>query len=168
MTICLDRLFVPSRNMRASATLLAQLLGVPCEKGREGPFFAIYVNDGLTLDFIETDGPLPSHHFCFRVTQEEFDAILGRIQAAGIKYGSEPGSTDTKINTRSGGSNIYWKEPDGHQWEMLTISYARPIAQSGSGCLAPSPHTTSHAGPHETVHKSALRGYASQSCVTRP
>ncbi len=112
--------------MRASATLLAKLLGVPCEEGREGPFFAVYVNDGLTLDFVETDQQFPVHHYCFRVTQEEFNAILGRIQAAGIKYGSEPGSKDMQINTRSGGSNIYWNEPDGHQWEMLTISYARP------------------------------------------
>ncbi len=24
-----------------------------------------------------------------------------------------------------GGSIVYWNEPDGHQWEMLTISYAR-------------------------------------------
>jgi hypothetical protein len=25
-----------------------------------------------------------------------------------------------------GGSMVYWNEPDGHQWEMLTVSYARP------------------------------------------
>jgi catechol 2,3-dioxygenase-like lactoylglutathione lyase family enzyme len=112
--------------MRASAKLLADLLGVHYEEGKEGAFFAVYVNDGLTLDFIEADEPLRMHHYCFRVTQPEFNAILGRIKAAGIKYGSEPGSTDMKINTRFGGSNIYWKEPDGHQWEMLTISYARP------------------------------------------
>ncbi|MGI9026867.1 MAG: hypothetical protein ACR2GP_15055 [Burkholderiaceae bacterium] len=24
-----------------------------------------------------------------------------------------------------GGSIVYWNEPDGHQWEMLTVSYAR-------------------------------------------
>ena len=24
--------------------------------------------------------------------------------------------------------NVYWNEPDGHQWEMLTVSYARPPA----------------------------------------
>jgi hypothetical protein len=22
--------------------------------------------------------------------------------------------------------NFYWNEPDGHQWELLTTSYARP------------------------------------------
>ena len=28
------------------------------------------------------------------------------------------------INAQLG--NIYWNEPDGRQWELLTVSYARP------------------------------------------
>ncbi len=27
-----------------------------------------------------------------------------------------------------GGSMVYWNEPDGHQWEILTVSYARQPA----------------------------------------
>ena len=30
------------------------------------------------------------------------------------------------LDTQFGGSGIYWNEPDGHQWEMLTVGYARP------------------------------------------
>jgi predicted lactoylglutathione lyase len=30
---------------------------------------------------------------------------------------------DMKIDPQYG--NIYWNEPDGHMWEILTISYAR-------------------------------------------
>ena len=30
-----------------------------------------------------------------------------------------------KVDTQFGGSGIYWNEPDGHYWEMLTVSYAR-------------------------------------------
>ena len=33
-----------------------------------------------------------------------------------------------QINTEHGGNMIYWNEPDGHQWEMLTVSYARQPA----------------------------------------
>ena len=29
------------------------------------------------------------------------------------------------FDTGHGGSIVYWNEPDGHQWEMLTASYAR-------------------------------------------
>jgi hypothetical protein len=28
-----------------------------------------------------------------------------------------------KVDAQYG--NVYWNEPDGHQWEMLTVSYAR-------------------------------------------
>lgn len=124
MTIHLDHTIVPSRNKVASAKLLAELLGVPCGETQAGPFFAVYVNGGLTLDFIDTDEDFPVYHFCFRVGQEEFDAILGRIKVAGIKYRSTVrGPVDMQIDKQLG--NIYWNEPDGHQWEMLTVSYAR-------------------------------------------
>jgi catechol 2,3-dioxygenase-like lactoylglutathione lyase family enzyme len=127
MTIDLDHTIVPSRNKVASAKLLAELLGVSWAPSGIGPFAPVYVNDGLTLDFIDTEEEFPIYHFCFRVTQQEFDAILGRIKAAGIRYRSAVrGPWDMKIDTQFGGSGIYWNEPDGHQWEMLTVSYARP------------------------------------------
>ena len=126
MTIELDHTIVPSRHPVASARLLAELLGVPWAAAGVGPFAPVYVNDGLTLDFIETDEQFPIYHFCFRVGQAEFDAILGRIEAAGIPYRSSVrGPVDRKIDTQFGGSLVYWNEPDGHQWEILTVSYAR-------------------------------------------
>jgi len=65
------------------------------------------------------------HHFCFRVTREDFNAILGRIVAAGIKYRSAVrGPADMQIDTQHGAWIAYWNEPDGHQWEILTVSYA--------------------------------------------
>jgi hypothetical protein len=45
---------------------------------------------------------------------------------AGIPYRSDVhGPVDFQINTRHGGRIVYWNEPDSHQWEMLTVSYAR-------------------------------------------
>ena len=126
MTIHLDHTIVPSRNQGASARLLAELLGVPWAEAGAGPFSPVYVNDELTLDFQDTDEQFPIYHFCFRVGKEEFNSILLRIKAAGIKYRSTVrGPVDMQVNTQLGGSNIYWNEPDGHQWEILTVSYAR-------------------------------------------
>jgi catechol 2,3-dioxygenase-like lactoylglutathione lyase family enzyme len=126
MTIHLDHTIVPSHTRDDSARQLAELLGVRCGPAQAGPFFAVYVNDGLTLDFIQTDEEYPVYHFAFRVDEREFDRILGRIQAAGIDYRSSVrGPTDKRINTDYGGRMIYWNEPDGHQWEILTASYAR-------------------------------------------
>ena len=127
MTVHLDHTIVPSRDKVAAAKLLAELLGVEWAAVGLGPFAPVYVNEGLTLDFIDTDEEFPIYHFCFRVSEEECDAILGRIKAAGIEYRSEVrGTRDSQINRYFGGRGVYWNEPDGHQWEMLTISHPRP------------------------------------------
>ena len=128
MTVQLDHTIVPSHDRDASATLLAHLLDVPCGPAALGPFFAVYINPDLTLDFIQTDDDegFPVYHFCFRVDEAAFDRILGRIRAAGIRYRSDVrGPMNMQINTDYGGRMVYRNEPDGHQWEMLTVSYAR-------------------------------------------
>ena len=126
MAIELDHTIVPCRDQVASAKLLATLLAVRWAESAIGPFSPVYVNDGLTLDFQSTTESFPIHHFCFRVSQQEFDSILLRIKAHDIAYRSNVrGPIDHTINTEYGGSMVYWNEPDGHQWEMLTVSYAR-------------------------------------------
>ena len=86
MSIHLDHLMVPARDKIAAARLLAELLGVPwCATG-VGPFAPVFVNDGFTIDFDEWPEPIPRIHYCFRVSEAEFHAILARIQAAGIPY----------------------------------------------------------------------------------
>jgi hypothetical protein len=125
MTIQLDHIIVPSRNPVAGAKRLAGLLGVPWAES-QGSFSPVYVNESLTLDFAGRE-QVESHHVCFRVTEGEFDAIHARIQAARIPYRSAPrGANDMQINSRLGGKNLYWEDPDDHLWEILTVSYARP------------------------------------------
>ena len=125
MAIRLDHLIVPSRNQVQGAKLLASLLDVPWAE-LQGTFSPVYVNEACTVDFATRDR-FESHHFCFSVSDAEFDAIFGRIQAAGIKYRSRPrAENDFQINTRLGGKNVYWEDADGHLWEILTVSYARP------------------------------------------
>jgi catechol 2,3-dioxygenase-like lactoylglutathione lyase family enzyme len=122
--IDLDHAIVPAHDRDASARLLAEVLGVPWGPASVGPFAEVYVNAGMTLDFIQTDEPFPVYHFCFRVDEREFAAILGRLQAAGIPYRSNVrGAVDNKVDPHYG--NVYWNDPEGHQWEMLQVSYAR-------------------------------------------
>ncbi len=129
MSIHLDHILVPSRNKVAAARLLAELLGVPWSETGVGAFAPVYVNDSLTFDFDEWIEPFSLIHYCFRVDQAGFDAILARIKVAGIPYRSAvQGLVDYKIDTEHGGNIVYWNEPDGHQWEMLTVSYARKPA----------------------------------------
>ena len=126
MSIELDHLIVPARDRRASAQLIAELLGVPWAETGVGPFCPVYVSEGLTLDVDQTEGDIPVQHYCFRVSEAAFDRILERIRASGIPYRSTPhGPVDMQVNTRHGGRIVYWSEPDGHVWEALTVSYAR-------------------------------------------
>jgi catechol 2,3-dioxygenase-like lactoylglutathione lyase family enzyme len=134
MAIMLDHVIVPSRNRVAGAKLLAELLDVPWEEahGAQSQFTPVYVNDALTLDFAQRE-TFASHHFCFRVSDREFDRIFERIKARNITYRSHPrGENDMQINTRMGGKNVYWEDADGHLWEILTVSYARPVARSAA------------------------------------
>jgi catechol 2,3-dioxygenase-like lactoylglutathione lyase family enzyme len=123
----LDHTIVASGNARAAAQRLAEVLGVPwAERSVFGPFCPVYVSDGLTLDFDQHDGAFAIQHFCFRVSEAEFDALLERLHARRIAVRSTPhGAVDGQVNTQHGGRIVYWSEPDGHIWEALTVSYAR-------------------------------------------
>jgi catechol 2,3-dioxygenase-like lactoylglutathione lyase family enzyme len=137
MPILLDHLIVPSKDRVAAARLLGQILGVPwAEQAAVGPFSPVYVSPSLTLDFDQWAEPVPKQHYCFRVTDEEFNAILGRITAAGLPYRSTPiGQDDYSINHAFEGRLVYWRDPDDHAWEILTVSYARqssPAAKSAA------------------------------------
>jgi hypothetical protein len=62
MTVQLDHSIVPCRDQVAAAKKLAEILGVPWAAKGMGPFSPVYVNDGLTLDFIQTEDAFPVHH----------------------------------------------------------------------------------------------------------
>jgi catechol 2,3-dioxygenase-like lactoylglutathione lyase family enzyme len=129
MAIRLDHLIVPSRDQAQGAKFLASLLDVPWAE-KQGTFSPVFVNETCTVDFADRE-KFESHHFAFSVSDAEFDAIFGRIKAAGIPYRSRPRSeNDFQINTRLGGKNVYWEDADGHLWEILTVSYARPESPS--------------------------------------
>jgi catechol 2,3-dioxygenase-like lactoylglutathione lyase family enzyme len=130
MPILLDHLIVPSHDNNAGAQFLGELLGVPWERGDH--FAPVYLNATTTLDFLTRD-QFESHHYCFHVSDEDFEAIFARLKAGGIPYRSTPtGPMDMQINTRGGGKNLYWNDADGHNWEMLTVSYARPTAAAAT------------------------------------
>lgn len=127
----LDHLIVPSRNRVAAARQLAELLAAPWEPESLGGFSAVYVNHSLTIDFGEREA-FDVHHYCFKVADAEFDAIRARLETNRIPYRSSPhGPMDMKVNTALGGKNLYWFDTDGHNWEILTVSYARARTREG-------------------------------------
>ncbi len=119
MTIVLNHTIVPARDKTAAARSFAQIFGLQCE--RVGYFAPVRVNDQTTLLFDDSDA-FESHHYAFHVSDAEFDAIFNRVKEAGIAYGSEPGAVDNgKLNDWGGGRGVYFKTPDGHLLELMTV-----------------------------------------------
>ena len=123
MAIELNHTIVHARDPLASATLLAQILGV-APPVRFGPFEGVALDNGVTLDFIEAGDTLTVEHYAFLVGEAEFDAILERIQARRLPIWADPGRTRPgRINHRDGGRGVYWNDPDGHVLEIITRPY---------------------------------------------
>lgn len=119
MTLELDHTIVPARDKQASARFFARIFGLSYD-GEQVPFAPVLVNDRLTLDFID-DNDVRPHHYAFKVSDAEFDAIFGRVRAEGVPYGSGPYRLDDmQINHRNGGRGVYFRDPDGHILELLT------------------------------------------------
>ena len=119
MAIVLDHTIVPARDKVASAKFFARIFGLAYE-GPHSHFTPVKVNDNLTLDFDDREN-FESHHYAFRISESEFDAIFGRVKGEGIAYGSGPRSRkDMQINHRKGGRGFYFEDPNGHVLEVMT------------------------------------------------
>jgi len=119
MTILLNHTIVPARDKDASAAWFARIMGLSVSPAM-GHFAPVRVNDTLTFDFDNAEG-FESHHYAFHVSDEEFDAIFGRIREEGVVFGSQPWShTDGKLNHRSNGRGFYFADPNGHLLKLMT------------------------------------------------
>jgi catechol 2,3-dioxygenase-like lactoylglutathione lyase family enzyme len=118
--IALNHTIVPARDKVAAARFFARIFGLRFRAGK-GHFAPVRVNKLLTLLFDDDTG-FESHHYAFHVSKAEFDAIFRRIEKAGIAYGSAPWSLDDgKLNDWGGGRGLYFKDPDGHVLELMTV-----------------------------------------------
>ena len=92
MAIFLNHTIVPAHDHEASARFFAKIFGLTYD-GPAGHFAPVVVNHTLTLDFDNRE-EFESHHYAFHVSDEDFDAIFGRVKTEGIAYGSGPRETD--------------------------------------------------------------------------
>ncbi len=119
MAIHLDHTIIPARDKEGSARFFARIFGLRYE-GPVSHFAPVRVNDTLTVDFDNSD-KFERHHYAFKVSESEFDAIFDRVRGEGLVYGSGPRSAeDMTINHRKGGRGFYFRDPNGHLLEVLT------------------------------------------------
>jgi catechol 2,3-dioxygenase-like lactoylglutathione lyase family enzyme len=125
----LNHLLIPCTDKVKSANYFARLMGL--ETGPVGHFAPVKIHDGLMFDFAEAndvslwDGEdlhFARQHYAFKVREDEFEAIFGRVQAEGLRYGSAPGPDlyNMKVDERRDGRRVYFDELNGHSIEIFT------------------------------------------------
>ena len=125
MAVQLNHTIVRSHNKAASARFLTEILGLP-EATHFGPFLVVELDNGVSLDFYETDGAIASQHYAFLVTEAEFEASFARLRARDLDYWADPDQTRRgQSNHRDGGRGVYFEDPNGHLLELITRPYGR-------------------------------------------
>jgi catechol 2,3-dioxygenase-like lactoylglutathione lyase family enzyme len=123
MTVKLNHTLVSARDKEASATFLAEVLGLSTPVPF-GPFLGVQVDNDVTLDFIDARGKIAPQHYAFLVDETEFDRIFGRIRARGLDYWADPfKKRPGEINRNDGGRGAYFDDPNGHLLEIITRPY---------------------------------------------
>ncbi|MET9964614.1 VOC family protein [Streptomyces sp. NPDC006356] len=123
----LNHTAVYASDRHLSAEFLAAVLGLKVG-APFGPFLPVDLGNGVTLDYYEKrDEPIQSQHYAFLVPDEQFDAVITRLEVVGVTYYADPSHTEPgRINRLFGGRGAYFDDPDGHNMEVMTRPYARP------------------------------------------
>ena len=125
MPIEFNHTIVAARDKRASAEFLTELFGLPSPVPF-GHFLTVTLEHGASLDYADaSDGDqIRPQHYAFLVSEDDFDAIYGKIQSRGLEHWADPGAQRPgEINTRDDGRGVYFRDPSGHFLEILTRPY---------------------------------------------
>ncbi len=123
MAVELNHTIVIVRDRDAAARQVAETLGLGTP-GSYGPFAVVELANGVSLDFMERTGEIEGQHYAFLVSDDDFDAIQGRLRDRGAQWWADPfRRSPGEINTNDGGRGLYWEGPDGHWLEIITVPY---------------------------------------------
>lgn len=123
MAVHLNHTILYARDSRAAAKFLAEVLGLPAPV-HWGPFEVVTTANGANLDYLDAEGEIASQHYAFLVSEPEFDQIFGRIKERKLSHWADPGQTrPSEINHHDGGRGLYFEDPDGHLFEIITRPY---------------------------------------------
>jgi catechol 2,3-dioxygenase-like lactoylglutathione lyase family enzyme len=123
VSVDFNHTIVWSRDSKASAVFLADMLGLP-QPRKWGPFQMVTTANGVNVDFMDVEEETGTQHYAFLVSEAEFDQIFGRIRARGLAYWADPARRVAgEINRHDGGRGIYFQDPNGHLLEVITRNY---------------------------------------------
>ncbi len=123
MSVQLNHTIVACRDQELSASFLTEILGLPAAT-RYGRFLVVGTDNGVSLDYAQTDREITAQHYAFLIGEDDFDPIFGQITAKNVRHWADPGRTRPgEINHTDGGRGVYFEDPDGHLMEIITRPY---------------------------------------------
>lgn len=123
MSVQLDHTIVAAHDKKVAAEWVAEILDLTVSSPY-GPFLPVQTHNGVNLDFVDTDDDVVPQHYAFLVSEEEFDAVFGRVRQRGIDYFADPRhDRPGEINHKDGGRGVYFDDPNGHSLEIITRTY---------------------------------------------
>ena len=123
MPVQLNHTIVAARDPQASATFLAEVLGLPAPV-RFAHFEVVTLGNGVSLDYARASADITPQHYAFLVSEAEFDGILARVRTRGLPIYAHPtGAGAGEVNHDWGGRGFYFPDPNGHWLEVLTRPY---------------------------------------------
>lgn len=128
MSIEINHLIVPATDKNASAEFLSSVLGISVSPPA-AHFRPVQVGT-VTLDFDNATEIRPMH-IAFLVDDATFEAAYQRLLDAGTPTYADPSRTRPgEINHRFGGRGVYFDDPDGHFFELMTAVPPPPPART--------------------------------------
>ena len=127
MAARLNHTIVWCSDQEKSARFLTEILGLPPPRKFMG-FLVVDMENDVSVDYLPAESePIALQHLAFLVSEAEFDGALARVRERTKQIWADPAKKQPgRINRHFGGRGVYFDDPDGHLFEIITTPYGDP------------------------------------------
>ena len=127
MAARLNHTIVWCHDQEKSATFLTEILGLPPPR-RFMHFLVVDLANEVSVDYLPAESePIALQHLAFLISEEEFDGALARVRERTSEIWADPAKRQAgRINNHFGGRGVYFEDPNGHLFEIITTPYGDP------------------------------------------
>lgn len=127
MAAKLNHTIVWCHDQEKSAKFLSEILGLPPPRRFSG-FLVVDLANEVSVDYLPAESePVALQHLAFLVSEDEFDGALARVRERTAEIWADPAKRQPgRINHHFGGRGVYFEDPNGHLFEIITTPYGDP------------------------------------------
>ena len=127
MAAKLNHTIVWCHDQEQSARFLTDILGLPPPRRFSG-FLVVDLANEVSVDYLPAESePVALQHLAFLISEEEFDSALARVRERTSEIWADPAKRQAgRINHHFGGRGVYFEDPNGHLFEIITTPYGVP------------------------------------------